>query len=252
MSKSSLVFFLLALSGLLACNQSSQVSQRSTEGEINKTPPIEEPVYTQGKQSYDGIGKYYMGREISQVMGHLGAGWLERPEREAEEKGSLLLEALEFKATDVVADIGAGSGYFTFKIAPFVPQGGVKAVDIQQEMLDIMAEKQKQNGFENVEFVLGTEDHPKLSAESVDLVLIVDVYHEFAYPREMMKGIVTALSPNARVVLVEYRGEDPDVPIKPLHKMTAAQVEKEMQAVGLRLIENKTMLPRQHCLIFGK
>lgn len=244
---------LLMVCCFLACNQSSQVSQRSTEGESPKTAAAEQTqaIYSQGKQSYDGTGKYYMGREISQVMGHLGAGWLERPEREAEEKGSLLLEALELKPTDVVADIGAGSGYFTFKIAPLVPQGGVKAVDIQQEMLDIMAEKQKENGLDNVAFVLGTEDDPKLAAGSVDLVLMVDVYHEFAYPREMMERIVTALSPNARVVLVEYRGEDPDVPIKPHHKMTAAQAEKEMQAVGLRLIENKSMLPRQHCLIFG-
>lgn len=247
-------FMLLLFITLLACNQSSQVSQRSTEGE-NPKVVVEEPeqnFYTQGKQSYDGTGKYYMGREISQVMGHLGAGWLERPEREAEEKGSLLLEALELKPTDIVADIGAGSGYFTFKIAPLVPQGGVKAVDIQQEMLDIMADKQKQNGLTNVDFVLGTEDDPNLKPASVDLVLMVDVYHEFAYPREMMERIVTALSPNARVVLVEYRGEDPDVPIKPHHKMTAAQAVKEMQAVGLSLIENKSMLPRQHCLIFGK
>ncbi|MEL7531363.1 MAG: class I SAM-dependent methyltransferase [Bacteroidota bacterium] len=237
-----------------ACNQASQVSQRSTEGESleTKAEPQNEAIYMQGKQSYDGIGKYYMGREISQVMGHLGAGWLERPEREAEEKGSLLMDALELKPTDVVADIGAGSGYFTFKIAPLVPQGGVKAVDIQQEMLDIMAKKQKENGLDNVEYILGTEDDPKLPPQSVDLVLMVDVYHEFAYPREMMERIVTALSPNARVVLVEYRGEDPSVPIKPLHKMTAAQVEKEMQAVGLRLIENKSMLPRQHCLIFAQ
>ncbi len=247
-------FLLLFCLGLFACNQASQVSQRSTEGESTQTTQSkpEADIYTQGKQSYDGIGKYYMGREISQVMGHLGAGWLERPEREAEEKGSLLLEALELKPTDVVADIGAGSGYFTFKIAPLVPEGGVKAVDIQQEMLDIMAEKQKKNGLDNVDFILGTEDDPKLPPQSVDLVLMVDVYHEFAYPREMMERIVTALSPNARVVLVEYRGEDPSVPIKPLHKMTAAQVEKEMNAVGLSLIENKSMLPRQHCLIFGK
>ncbi|MEM6347879.1 MAG: class I SAM-dependent methyltransferase [Bacteroidota bacterium] len=243
---------LLVCLSLFACNQASQMSQRSTEGENPQATPPEAAIYTQGKQSYDGIGKYYMGREISQVMGHFGAGWLERPEREAEEKGSLLIEALALKPTDIVADIGAGSGYFTFKIAPLVPEGGVKAVDIQQEMLDIMATKQKQKGLDNIEFILGTEDDPRLPPQSVDLVLMVDVYHEFSYPREMMEGIVTALSPNARVVLVEYRGEDPSVPIKRLHKMTAAQVEKEMKAVGLSLVENKSMLPRQHCLIFSQ
>lgn len=241
---------LLVICLLLACNQ-AKVSQRTTETQESSIAS-EEVSYRTGKQSYDGIGKYYMGREISQVMGHFGAQWLERPERELEEKGSLLLEALELKPTDIVADIGAGSGYFTYRIAPLVPQGGVIAVDIQKEMLDIMRQKQAENGLQNVEFILGTEDDPNLPKESVDLVLMVDVYHEFSYPREMMERIVEALSANGRVVLVEYRGEDPSVPIKPRHKMTVAQAEKEMAVLGLRLKENKTMLPRQHCLIFVK
>lgn len=237
---------------ILACNHPPAMSQQASKEKSEQSSAETKNYYTQGRQSYDGIGKYYQGREISHVMGHLGAEWLERPEREAEEKGSLLLEALELKPTDVVADIGAGSGYFAFRIAPMVPEGKVIAEDIQPEMLAIMKEKQAKNGLKNIEYILGTEKDPKLPAKSVDLAIMVDVYHEFSYPREMMENIVASLKDGGRIVLVEYRGEDPNVPIKPLHKMTAAQAEKEMKQVGMRLIENKTMLPRQHILIFGR
>ena len=237
---------------LLACQQSATLKQTAdSETSISTAETDSSDYYQYGSRSYDGTGKYYMGREISQVMGHLGAEWLERPEREREERGSLLLAALELQSHHIVADIGAGSGYFTFLIAPLVPEGKVLAVDIQEEMLSIMQAKQATNGLMNVEMILGTEQDPRLPRESVDLVLMVDVYHEFSYPREMMEQIVGALKPDGRVVLVEYRGEDSNVPIKPRHKMTASQAEKEMQAVGLHLIENKAMLPRQHCLIFG-
>jgi ubiquinone/menaquinone biosynthesis C-methylase UbiE len=206
--------------------------------------------YTTGNRSYDGTGKYYMGREISQVMGHLGAGWLERSEREAEEKGSLLLEAMALKPDEVVADIGAGSGYFTFRMAPLVPKGKVLAVDIQEEMLAIMRDKKQRLGQENVELVKGGIQNPNLPQGAVDCVLMVDVYHEFSHPREMMQSIVASLKPDGRVVLVEYREEDPTVPIKPRHKMSEKQAVKEMAAVGLTLRENKTMLPRQHLMVF--
>ncbi|MEM7368332.1 MAG: class I SAM-dependent methyltransferase [Bacteroidota bacterium] len=249
-----LVFILIGL--LTACSQSSQVSQQASEqaSEDKSTPmPASPPnYYEQGTQSYDGIGKYYQGREISQVMGHLGAEWLERPEREAEEKGSMMLASLALKPTDVVADIGAGSGYFAFRMAKLLPEGKVLAQDIQPEMLEIMRLKQQDNGMKNVEFVLGTEQDPRLPANSVDVAIMVDVYHEFNYPREMMEKIVASLKEGGRIILVEYRGEDPTVPIKPLHKMTAAQAEKEMKQVGMRLLENKDILPRQHILIFGK
>jgi ubiquinone/menaquinone biosynthesis C-methylase UbiE len=203
-------------------------------------------------QSADGTGKYYMNREIAQVMGHQGAGWLERSEREQEERTDLLLKALELKATDVVADIGAGTGYFTFRISPLVPQGKVLAVDIQQEMIDYLNKNKAKNNAGNVEPVLGTITNPNLPAGSVDLVLFVDAYHEFSHPREMMQAIVTSLKPGGRVALVEYRAEDPNVPIRPRHKMTQAQASREMEAVGLRLKNTSDVLPQQHLLFFEK
>ncbi|WP_102203749.1 class I SAM-dependent methyltransferase, partial [Fischerella thermalis] len=181
----------------------------------------------------DGIGKYYMGREIAKVMGHTGAAWLERPSRETEEKPSKILDALHLKSTDVVADIGAGTGYLSFRIAPKVPQGKVLAVDIQPEMLDIINFFKQELNVTNVEAVLATPTNPNLPPASVDLALMVDAYHEFEYPREVMQAIVKALKPDGRVVLVEYRGENPLIMIKGLHKMTQKQVKKEMQAVGL-------------------
>ncbi len=203
-------------------------------------------------QSSDGSGKYYMGREIAQVMGHLGAGWLERPEREREERTDLLLKELELKPTDVVADVGAGSGYFTFQIAPLVPRGKVLAVDIQPEMLEKIRQAKPKAGVTNVETVLGSITDPNLPADSVDVALFVDAYHEFSHPYEMMVSIRRALKPGGRVVLVEYRGEDPNVPIRPRHKMTQAQAIKELEAAGLQFVANKKSLPQQHLLIFRK
>ena len=243
---------LLLGSGCAAQHQSSvQEKPDEAAAAVVATPP-DTNYYQTGKQSYDGIGKYYLGREISQVMGHLGVSWLERPERDREEKTSLLLENMELQADEVVADIGAGSGYFSFRIAPQVSEGKVLAVDIQQEMLDIMAEKAKKQGISNVELIKGTEKDPLLPQGIVDKVLLVDVYHEFSYPREMMDAIVASLSTEGKIYLVEYRKEDPNVPIKPHHKMSEAQAVKEMEAVGLKMIENRDILPRQHLMIFGK
>jgi ubiquinone/menaquinone biosynthesis C-methylase UbiE len=214
--------------------------------------PPKQDVYETRAPTPDGTGKWYMGREIAQVMGHQGAAWLERPEREQEEQPQKLLELMSLKPADVVADIGAGTGYFSFRIARRVPQGKVLAVDIQQEMLDLLAKRADQSGVKNVEPVLGKVDDPKLPESAVDAVLMVDAYHEFDHPREMMQGIARSLKPTGRVVLVEYRGEDPDVPIKPLHKMTEAQAKKEMAAVGLEHLKTYNDLPRQHVMIFGK
>ncbi|GAB4459649.1 MAG: class I SAM-dependent methyltransferase [Elainellaceae cyanobacterium] len=205
----------------------------------------------------DGIGKFYMGREIAEVMGHQGAAWLERPGRSLQEQPDKVLPALGLKPTDVVADIGAGTGYFSFRLSALVPQGKVLAVDIQPEMIDIL-EFFKQEAAEagtpadNVEPVLGESDNPQLAPESVDLALMVDAYHEFEYPREMMTAIVQALKPGGRVALVEYRGENPFISIKGLHKMTQRQVKTEMQAVGLIWKETKSFLPQQHLMIFQK
>lgn len=212
------------------------------------------PRYTTNKiHSPDGIGKFYMGREISWVMGHQAAAWLERSNRNAEENTDLLMKLLDVKPGQVVADIGAGSGYFTRRLAPKVsPKGKVLAVDIQPEMLTILTNKLRKVGITNVVPILGTEQSPRLPKNSVDFALMVDVYHEFAYPYEMVRNICEALKPGGRVAFVEYRMEDPTVPIKRLHKMSEAQVRKEMSVHPLKFIKNHKSLPWQHVLIFEK
>lgn len=202
--------------------------------------------------SLDGIGKFYMGREIAKVMGHTEVLWLERPSREVTEQPKQVVDALDLKPTDVVADIGAGTGYFSFRISPRVPEGKVLAVDIQPEMIDIMNFLKKENNVTNVEPILGSVTDPNLPDESVDLALMVDAYHEFEYPREVMEGVVRSLKPGGRVVLVEYRRENPFIPIKALHKMTQTQARKEMKAVGLQWLETKSFLPEQHLMVFEK
>ena len=202
--------------------------------------------------SPDGIGKFYMGREIAQVMGHTAAMWLERPSREAEEQPTKLVNELELKPTDVVADIGAGTGFFSFRIAKKIPSEKVLAVDIQPEMLDMIEFLKKENNITNVEPILGTINNPNLPPNSVDLALMVDAYHEFSHPYEMMQGIVKGLKPGGRVVLVEYRKENPFIMIKGLHKMSQQQARKEMQAVGLQWLETKSFLPTQHVMVFEK
>lgn len=200
----------------------------------------------------DGIGKIYMGREIAQVMGHTGAMWLERPSREAEEQPSKIVNALELKPSDVVADIGAGTGYLTFLMAPTLTQGKVLAVDIQPEMLDIIDFFKEEKHINNVEPILATLSSPNLLQKSIDLAIMVDAYHEFEYPYEIMEGIVKALKPGGRVALVEYRKENPFILIKALHKMTQKQVKKEMQAVGLTWQQTKNLVPQQHLMLFTK
>ncbi|WP_036486153.1 class I SAM-dependent methyltransferase [Myxosarcina sp. GI1] len=200
----------------------------------------------------DGIGKFYLGREIAKVMGHQAKDWLERPSREREERPQQTVAELELKPDDIVADLGAGTGYFSFRIAREIPQGKVYAVDVQPEMLDALNDSKAANKIENVEAVLGEVDDPNLPQDSIDLAFMVDAYHEFEYPREMMKGLVKALKPQGRVVLVEYRQENPFVLIKPLHKMSEKQVKKEMKAVGLQWQQTKEFLPEQHFLVFNK
>jgi FkbM family methyltransferase len=209
-------------------------------------------VYEYASASRDGIGKFYMGREISHVMGHLGAGWLERPERERQERTDLLIAQLPLAADAVVADIGAGTGYFSFPVAARVPEGRVYAVDIQPEMLAIIKERSEQGAVTNLTTVLGSERSPNLPLASIDLAFIVDAYHEFSYPREMGEGLVQALRPGGQLVLIEYREEDPRVPIKPLHKMSEAQVRAEMAVLGLEWVRTEDYLPQQHVLIFRK
>lgn len=208
--------------------------------------------YRTGEASIDGVGKFYMGREISHVMGHLAAAWLERPDREREERTDLLIDNLPLAEDSVVADIGAGSGYFTFEIAQRVPQGKVLAVDIQQEMLDIITARRSAAAITNVETVMGAEDDPNLPADSVDLILIVDAYHEFSYPYEMGVAMARSLKPGGQLVLIEYRAEDRSVPIKELHKMSQKQAKREMAAVGLEWVRTEDFLPQQHFMVFRR
>ena len=208
--------------------------------------------YTTGSPNRDGIGKIYMGREISHVMGHLGAGWLERPERERQERTDLLITGLTLSEDFVVADIGAGTGYFTFPVAARVPEGKVFSVDIQPEMLALIEQRKTLENVVNVETVLGEADDPKLPDNEIDLAFIVDAYHEFSFPREMGERLKASLKPGGQLVLVEYRAEDPRVPIKRLHKMSEMQVKQEMAAIGLDWVRTESYLPQQHVLIFEK
>jgi ubiquinone/menaquinone biosynthesis C-methylase UbiE len=210
--------------------------------------------YTTGTPTEPGgSGKFYMGREISFVMGHQGAGWLERPEREKEEQPKKLLKLLDLKAGMVVADIGAGSGYYSFRLAKQVgPKGKVFAVDIQKEMLTIIRKRMKKNKVENIEPVLGTETDPKLPAGGVDLILMVDVYHEFSFPYEMTEALIKSLKPGGRMVFVEFRREDEKVPILLAHKMTEKQVLAEMAPHPLKHVKTIEALPWQHVIIFEK
>jgi ubiquinone/menaquinone biosynthesis C-methylase UbiE len=201
----------------------------------------------------DGIGKFYAGREIAQVMGHQAADWLERPERQAQERPDLLLEALHIAPGASVADIGAGSGYYTRRLAKMVGERGVVyAVDIQPEMIALLASNMAASNIHNVKTVLGTLTDPKLPRAAVDLILMVDVYHEMDHPYEMGQAMCQALKPGGRMIFVEFRAEDPEVPIKPLHKMTEAQVRKEMKCQPLDWVETNEKLPWQHIIVFKK
>ena len=199
-----------------------------------------------------GIGKFYMDREISFVMGHRAAGWLNRPERIREEMPDDVVANMGLESDHVVADIGAGSGYFSFRIADRVPSGKVLAVDIQPEMLQLIERQKTDTGVANIEGVLGQIDNPNLAPNSIDAAIMVDAYHEFSHPFEMINGIYDALRPGGRIFLLEYRGEDDSVPIRPLHKMTEEQVVKEMSIFGLEWTETLDFLPWQHMMIFNK
>lgn len=238
-----LVVGFAALSPLLAL---------AVQGAASGASAAEPPGYTTRTPSRDGIGKVYMGREISRVMGHLGAGWLERPERERQERTDLFVERLSLEPDDVVADIGAGTGYFSFPVAARLPDGRVLAVDIQLEMLALVEDRRARLGVANVEPVLGSVTDPNLPPGQVDLAFIVDAYHEFSHPWEMARGIHRALRPGGRLVLVEYRGEDRTVPIKPLHRMTEVQARRELEAAGFEWLRTDDYLPWQHVLVFEK
>lgn len=209
--------------------------------------------YPRVPASADGIGKRYMGRDIAGVMGWQGAAWLEREEREREERTDLLVTALWLKPGMVVADIGAGTGYLARRMVPAVTPGGkVLAVDVQPEMVAMLQTMVRQSGLTQIQPLLGAGDDVKLPASSVDLAIMVDVYHELASPYEVLASIIRALKPGGQLVFVEYRAEDPNVPIKALHKMSEAQIKREAAAHALVWERTVGVLPWQHLVVFRK
>ena len=232
--------FLFLITGLVLSNEC--VSQ-----ELNT-----DKKYTFKRGDFNGIGKWYMGREIAYVMGFQGIGWLERSDREKEENVSNLIQNMSIKSNDTIADIGAGSGYHVFRMSPLTKKGLVYAVDIQSEMLMEIEKTKEFNKITNVETIIGSEKSIHLPKNSVDKILMVDVYHEFNFPVEMITSIKKALKPNGHLFLIEYRGEDLKVPIKKIHKMTEKQAVKELEAAGFKLKENIDNLPWQHCMVFIK
>ena len=199
----------------------------------------------------DGIGKRYMGREVAQVMGYQGAQWLEREEREQEERGDLLLRELALKPGMDVMDVGAGTGYYARRIAALVgPKGKVFAIDVQPEMVEMLNRVTKKPEFANIKPVLGTEKSVTLPEAIADLAIMVDVYHELEFPSEILASISRTLRPGGRVVFVEYRAEDARVPIKALHKMSEAQIRREAEHNGLIWVRTANTLPWQHVVIF--
>ena len=196
---------------------------------------------------------HYLGREIAQTMHYTGAPWLVRESRQREEDCRMLLEALELKPGQTVCDLGCGNGFYTLELARRVgPEGTVYAVDIQPEMLRLLVVRARQAKLFNIRPVLGTVMDPRLPSGEVDLVFCVDVYHEFSHPELMLARIRESLRPTGQIVLAEFRGEDPAVPIKPLHKMTKAQVKRELEPNGFTLVREFDKLPWQHLMFFGR
>ena len=207
-------------------------------------------VAARGPATQEAAGTY-MGREIAQTMHYTGAEWLTRESREREEDCATMLKALAVKKGDVVCDLGCGNGFYSLKLAEMVgEEGKVIAVDIQPEMLEMVRERAAKAGVKNVQTVLAGEDDPKVEEGSCDLVLMVDVYHELSKPAEVLEHVRKSLKKGGRVALVEFRGEDPEVPIKPLHKMSKEQIRKEWGANGFVVVEEFDRLPWQHLMFF--
>ncbi len=241
--KKILLYAGMSLLALAACNPVQK----------NTSPrPVQDSSYTYAPASSDGTGKFYKGREIAQVMGAAGSDWLERDTRNQEENTEAAVAHLPLQNNSVVADIGAGTGYYSFRIAKKIPQGKLYAVDVQDEMISQLQQKKKQLGDVAVTVVKGSGQSPNLPVNSIDLALMVDVYHEFEYPKEILQALRLSLKPGGKLVLLEYRGEDPSIAIKALHKTTVLQLNKEMEAAGFALVERGEFLPIQHFLIYQK
>ena len=233
------IFVLLAIT-LSSCSQSS------------RKPATKDSIYTFKNPDPDGIGKQYKGREIAHVMGAAGADWLERNNRNEEENSDSAIARLPLQPNSVVADIGAGTGYYTFRIAKRIPAGKVYAVDVQDEFIRQLNERKQQLKATNMQVVKGSEQAPNLPDNSVDIAIMVDVYHELEYPQQMLQALRKALKPDGKILLLEYRAEDPTIAIKELHKLSVAQANKEMEANGFKLVQRQEFLPIQHWLLYQK
>ena len=218
---------------------------------VNTVEP-QDSVYNYRSPSKYGIGKFYKGREIAAIMSSGGSGWLDRSSRQEEENSDLAVEQMKFPPDAVVADLGAGTGYYTFKIAEKVNRGKVYAVEIQDKFIDILKERIADKKVNNVEVIKGAVKAPNLPANTVDYVLMVDVYHELEYPQEMLKSISECLRPGGTLILMEYRAEDEALRILPLHKTSVKQLKKELEANQFELSRQVDTLPIQHLLFFKK
>jgi len=219
----------------------------------SSSPDLNRPVHSSQSAAPDQTTGIYKGRTIAPVMSAAGADWLTREDRERNEQPEKVLDALNIREGMTVADVGTGVGYFSLRLARRVRDNGrVLAVDVQPEMLELLKKNMEKERLSNIDLILGTPVDPHLPENSVDLALLVDVYHEFQNPEEMMTRIRSSLKPEGRLVLIEYRGEDPNVPIKPEHKMTVKQVLLEIEPIGFRLKETLEFLPWQHIFIFTR
>ncbi len=237
-------FFAILSVSVMAGSLCGQVASES--GQADSQDKKEESQVPEGRQ-------FYKGRQIADFMSHQGAGWLTRDNREEEERCSMLLTNMGLRPGMVVCDMGVGNGYYALQIAELIgPKGQVMGVDIQPEMLDLLRERMEKKGIDNVTPVLGSVHNPRMAPESVDLVLMVDVYHEFSHPEIMLRAIRKSLKPDGVICLVEYRLEDPKVPIKRLHKMSKEQILKEYEPNGYKLVSEFDNLPWQHVMFFGK
>ncbi|MBS1751429.1 MAG: class I SAM-dependent methyltransferase [Bacteroidetes bacterium] len=237
-----LICFILFIGVIIpSCNIAQQKNNELT---------LTDTVYIYGEKTAGGTGKYYMGREIAHMIGPGGIGWLQRDDRPKDENTALAIEKMNLSASMVVADIGAGSGYYSFKIAKKAPKGKVYAVDVQDEMIAALKKQKAALKDRVVEIIKGDSLSPHLPDHSVDLALMVDVYHELEYPHEMLQAIKKALKPEGKLLLIEYKGEDPSIRIKPLHKMTIAQMNREMKANGFSLYSRDDFLPIQHFMLY--
>ena len=238
-----LLFAIITITGFIKCNsQQKVVTLKATT----------DSVYSYKNATEDGIGKFYFGREIAHVMGAGGGAWLEREERNKEENTNMAITKIDLPTNAIIADIGAGTGYYSFKLAHKVPNGKVYAVEVQDEFISYLKNKKRTVKDSVVEVVKGTEFSPNLPASSVDLAIMVDVYHELEYPQQMLQNLFKILKSNGKILLIEYRGEDPAVAIKALHKTTVMQLNKEFNANGFRLNYQGEFLPIQHFLLYEK